>query len=747
MGKEIIMKRFINKSILLGSLVSISAPVLAQEAPQERADDSRTDSTEIIVTARKQNETILDAPASITVLTSDNLAAKNITKANELSGIVPGLVQTNGNGSLPATTFRGLGTNSSVPSAEPSVAYFVDGVYYSHLRDYTSPVYDLSHVELIKGTQSTLLGKNTSVGAISLVTNRPTDFFEGSIQYTHSFEMNGNRLEGFLNVPVSDRLQVRASFFANDEEGMVYNQYRDRNEPDLQDISGRLAIAWQPSDSVDIVFRYQHDDREQLGFQWELLQDPFGVVTGWAATYGQVLNTVPDGINNSGSDAVGVPISGPEQFEKQNTDRVNVAAEIDLGNHVVTLQTAYHDWQAPRYTELDQIGAFLFGIEEDEFTKTFTQEMRISSLGGERLDYLAGLYYYWNKWGNNPRIGGPDSNTVGFPITGISDTTLRQETNAYSAFASANYEVFDNFYVDIGGRFTHERRRGSMERVANGTIAIFSLPSFPFTRLEHLNNNSFDYSAGVRYEPNPDLLLYATYSRGSKSGGFQDSVAIPELAAYAPEAAFTTEIGAKLSIDGGFLALALFNTKVEDFQNNYTATVGGINRSLIGNTDIRSRGFEATGSYGLAPGLRVDGSLIYADGEYLNDFPGNGSVALAGQPLTRNPKWTGQIDLNYEGQINEDVELFGSATFDFASEAILQSLVTQSIAPRMGAHETLNSKLGVRFMNGVEVAVIGTNLTDERYVNFATGISATGGAYTGSINRGRVIALQLGYSF
>ncbi len=741
------MKRFTSKSIFLGGLVSMSAPVLAQEAPQGRDEESRAGSTEIVVTARKQNETVLDAPASITVLTSENLAAKNITKANELSGIVPGLVQTNGNGSLPATTFRGLGTNSSVPSAEPSVAYFVDGVYYSHLRDYTSPVYDLSHVELIKGTQSTLLGKNTSVGAISLVTNRPTDFLEGSIQYTHSFEMNGNRLEGFLNVPVSDRLQVRASFFANDEEGMVYNLFRDRNEPDLRDISGRLAVAWQPSDTVDIVLRYQHDDRDQLGFQWELLQDPLGIVSGWAGSFGQVLNTVPDRQNNTGSTALGVANAGPEQFEKQNTDRVNVHAEIELGDHVLTMQTAYHDWQAPRYTDLDQTAAYLFGVEEDEFTKSFTHEVRISSLGGERLDYLAGLFYYWNKWGNGYKVGGPISNTVGFPITGIADTTLRQKTEAYSAFASASYEVFDNFYVDIGGRFTHERKRGSMERDANGIIEVISLPSLPFTRLEPLNNDSFDYSAGIRYEPSPDLLLYATYSRGSKSGGYQDSVAVPELAAYSSETAFTTEIGAKWTIDGGFLALALFNTKVEDFQNNYTASIGGITRSLIGNTDIRSRGFEATGSYGLAPGLRVDGSLIYADGEYLDDFPGDGSVALEGHPLTRNPKWTGQIDLNYEGQLTDDVELFGSATFDFASEAVLQSLVTQAIAPKMEAHETLNSRLGLRFMDGFEVAVIGTNLTNEKYVTFATGISASGGAYAGSVNRGRVIALQVGYSF
>ena len=740
------MRKIGKTALLVSSAIAFAMPAYAQDNAEATTEEEFNDTGAIIVTARKQNETVLDAPASITVLTADNLSSKNISKANELTGIVPGLVQTNGNGSLPATTFRGLGTNSSVPSAEASVAYFVDGVYYSHLRDYTSPVYDLSHVELIKGTQSTLLGKNTSVGAISVVTNRPTQYLEGKIQYAHSFETNGNRVEGFLNVPITDRLQVRASFFANDEEGMVYNLFRERNEPDVRDLSARLAIAWQPTDTIDIVIRYQHDDRDQLGFQWELLQDPAGIVSGWAATYGQIINTVPDRQNNSGSAAVGVPVSGPEQFEKQNTDRINMLADVELGDHTLTWQTAYHDWQNPRYTELDQIGAYLFGIEEDEYTKTFTQELRISSPNEGRFSYLAGLYYYWNEWGNNPRTGGPDSNTVGFALTGISDTTLHQETNAYSAFASASYEPFDNFYVDIGGRFTHERKRGSMERVANGVMG-FIFPSFSFTRLEPLNNDSFDYSAGIRYEPTPDLLLYATYSRGSKSGGYQDSAALPELAVYLPETAFTTEIGAKLTIDGGYVALALFNTKVDDFQNNFTAQIGGVSRSLIGNADIRSRGFEATGSLGLAPGLRVDGSLIYADGEYLDDFPGDGSVALAGHPLTRNPKWSGQLNLNYEGDISEDVELFGSATFDFASEAILQSLVTQAIAPRMESHETLNARLGLRFKGGYEVAVIGTNLTDDDYVTFATGISTSGGAYTGSLNRGRVIALQFGYSF
>ena len=740
------MKRFVTRAILLTGVAMNASPVFAQDAEDESANGAEEDNGAIIVTARKQNETALEVPASITILDADAFGTKNITKANELTGIIPGIVQTNGNGSLPATTFRGLGTNSSVPSAEASVAYFVDGVYYGHLRDYTSPVYDISHVEFIKGTQSTLLGKNTSVGAISIQTNRPSHFLEGGINYTHSFELNGNRLEGFLNVPVTETLQVRAAFLANDEEGMVRNLFRDRREPDLRDVSARLSIAWQPTETIDVLVRYQHDDRDQLGFQWELLQDPAGRVAAWAATYGQVLNAVPDRRNNSGSAALGVPISGPEQFEKQKTDRVHVIVEAELGEHTLTSQTAYHEWRNPRYTEIDTIGAFLFGIEEDEFTESFSQEVRINSPFGGRFEYLAGLFYYWNKWGNNPITGGPISNTVGFPITGVSDTTLTQRTEAYSAFASGSYEVFDNFYVDLGGRFTHEEKNGSMARNSTGTIG-FSLPTVPLTAYEPLSVDAFDYNFGLRYEPTPDLLLYGTYSRGSKSGGYQDGAALPELAVYDPEEAISIEVGAKLAIDRGFVALALFNTNVNDFQNNFTATINGVSRSLIGNADIRSRGFEASGSIGLAPGLRVDGSLVYAKGEFREDFPFDGSVAIKGHPLSRNPEWSGQFNVEYEGDISDNVEFFSSATFDFASEAILQSLVTQAIAPRAEPHQTINASVGLRFMDGWEVSVVGTNLTDDDYVTFATGVSASGGAYVGSLNRGRVVAVKVGVNF
>lgn len=737
-------------------LASAAWPTIAAAqtppAPAEDATSADDDIGAIIVTARKQNETLLDAPATITVLTDDVLQGKNITNANQLGGIVPGLVMTPGVGGLPGTTFRGLGSNTAIFSLESSVAQYVDGVYLGHARNYVSPFYDVDRVEMIKGTQSTLLGKNTSLGAISISNRRPTDEFGYTLRLVHSFTIDGNRAEGAINVPLGDNVQFRGALFASQEQGFMYNDFKDRNEPRQTDLSGRLSLAFQPAETVNINLVYQHDRRRVRGQILQVLKDPAGVMAARGTAIGRPVDVVPDRVNSAGSDPLGGTVAGPDPFDRQNTDRLTGIIDVELGDHTLTAQTAYVRWKAPRATDLDFTAANLFNLVDEERDDIFSQEIRINSPNTGPIQYLAGVYFYKNNYDYDRLFQGSPSNTVGFPFTGSSSGQARHKTTTYSAFVSVSAELFDGLKISGGARYTREKKEGTFVRTATGSLAG-AFPPVPFTTYTPQVTHPLDYDFGAQYKPNEDVLLYVTHSKGSKSGGYQDFPTTAAGAPYFPETAYSTEAGLKWNFRGGnYLTAAVFNTLVKDFQTGYTTAVGNpaVSQTVIGNSDIRSRGFEANAAFRPLPGLKLDASIVYAKSIFLDNFPvATAAVARKGDPLTRAPKWSGKLGFDYDTAVNSDLTFFMGGSVDFASTALHQFIVPQPDAPRLESHQLVDAKIGIRDETaGWEFAVIGTNLTNERYAVFATSISGGGTginnrAFYGAINRPRVIALQL----
>ena len=759
MRRSLVAVALLTGTILAGSAVAQTAPASDTGAAPAPAQEGRTEpalddgsanqasSADIVVTALKQGQTVLEAPATITVLEPQALAAKNIVAGNQLNAIVPGLTMSVGVGGLPGTSFRGLGSNSAVFSLEPSVAEYIDGAYMPHARDYVAPIYDVDHIEFIKGTQSTLLGKNTSLGAISIVNRRPGRQFGLSAQYTHSFELDGNRVQAALNLPVSDTLQLRAAVFASKEHGWVRNVVFRRDEPVQRDLSGRIMLAWQPSDAIDVFASYQHDYRRLRGQSLEVVNDPTGTIATRSTRAGAPFDTNAIGISASGSLATGGTTAGPNPFDRQDTDRLNAIVDFKLGDHTLTSQSAYTTWKSPRVTDLDYTPAHLFNIIDDERSKTFTQELRLASPTGERLTYLFGLFYYYNRWSYGRTFGGAPSNTVGFPLVGraVSQTVL--PTRAYSAFASGTFEIVDGLKLDGGLRYTHEKKEGRFQRATTGNL-VANFPNVPFTIYAPQKTDPLDYNVGVRYEPSNRILLYGSYSKGSKSGGFQDAPTTAAGAPFRPETAYSTEIGAKARFAGGFVTIAGFNTKVNDFQTSYTTPIGNpaVVQTVVGNSDVRSRGVEANASLEPLPGLTIGGNVVYADSKFTDDFPATGAVGLKGDRLTRAPKWSGNATIDYAGEVSDGYELFGGARLDFASRTLYQFTRPQPLAPFGESRGTVDARVGVRSTTqGWEVALLGTNVFDRRYVEFATSITAGGGAYYGSFNRPRVIALQLTY--
>ncbi|HET6970437.1 MAG TPA: TonB-dependent receptor [Phenylobacterium sp.] len=724
----------------LAVILFASSAVPQVAAAAEAANAAPATVEEVVVTALKQNTTALDTPATVAVMSRETLAQKNITTANQLSGVTPGLVMSVGVAGLPGVSFRGLGSNSAVFSLEPSVGQYQDGVYLGHARAYVSPLYDIDHVEFIQGTQSTLLGKNVSLGAISIVNRRPGGQFGWDANLTHSFKIDGDRFDGALNVPVSDKVSVRAAVLASRDEGYLQNSFLRRSEARQDDVSGRLMVAVRPTEALDVLVSYQHDRRRLSGQDLQAVTDPAGVVLAWSTAAGAPLSV---GVDRSVTAQRAVSAKADrDPFDRQSTDRLNLIANYDLGGSTtLTWQSAYVHWWSHRATDLDFTSANLFGLDDDEKDAEFTQEVRLASAAIARTHVVAGVFYYRDSW-DYARFFEGAANVAKFPLTGQVSSLSRFKTSSYSAFGSATFDVTDTLKLDGGVRYTHERKTGRFQRAGSGVLSAL-FPVVAQTTYTPQVTDPFDYNVGVRWQPTSRLLAYASYAKASKSGGFQDAPTTVAGAPFLPETAYSAEAGVKARLDRGYVTAAVFDTKIDDFQTSYTASVGNppVSQTVVGNSQVRSTGAQANASYELIPHLKLDAEVVYAHSRFRQDFS---TLTKAGDALTRAPTWSGHVGARYEAPVDDGLTLFAGASVEFASLTRYQFVWAQPLAPIGKVHQILDAQVGLRGKGGAwEVAVLGTNLGDDRYAVFATSISAGGGAYYGQYNRPRVIAVQL----
>jgi outer membrane receptor protein involved in Fe transport len=737
------MNRHVARAALVASCCLAPLAAAAQSAP---ADPNAVE--EIVVMARKQGERLLDAPATITVIEQQKLEAANITNANQLTGIVPGLITMQGTAGTSAA-FRGVGSTSADPGMESSVATFVDGVYLGHPRDFILPMYDIAQIELVKGTQSTLLGKNTSLGAIAITSRRPGSVVGYDLAYTYSDGIEGHRIQGGVDIPLEGGFAMRLAGIYNDEQGFVRNDYLNETGRQVQEASGRITLAGPISDFGDVTLIYQHDDRDGKGHNFEILSDPIGVVRARALALGQTnFEAIGNDRAYSGYDAVGPgAIPGGPQYDKQRGDRAVGILTFDLNDYVVTAQTSWVQWRSSRSTDLDFTRARLLEFSDREKNGIFSQEVRISSLQDGPFSWLAGIYYYDNRWTLQRSTFGQSGGGL-FPLAGFSESAITIFTTAWSGFASANYKLSDQFTVTGGLRYTNEEKTATYSRRSGGVFASPTIaPAIPVTTLPSSTSKDLDGDIGLQFRPQDRTLIYLTWSKGSKSGGYQNGPLTLAVAPYDGETAYTTELGAKFDFPGrGFVTAALFDTRVKDFQVSRAQVVNGLVQTTISNGDIGTRGAEVAGSWRVSDDLTLNGNVVYAPAKFRKDFPEGVTplVAYEGMPLPRAPEWTAEIGARYVRAVTDALDLRLEGKVGYASDSDLQFRSTDPLAPVSKAHTFVDAQVALaNGQSGWEVALIGTNLTDERYVTFTTGASASPDAYYGTLSRPRVIALQL----
>ncbi|MBX7197807.1 MAG: TonB-dependent receptor [Rhodospirillaceae bacterium] len=739
---------------------------------------------EIVVTAQSREESSRDTPISLEVVSGDKLQDANIGKAEDLQYLVPNFSMTE-TGISTNIFIRGIGSGIN-QAFEQSVGYYIDGVSYPRAQQTRMPFLDVGRIEVLRGPQIILFGKNSVAGALSIVTARPTNTFEGYLNASHEFEENENVAEGALSGPVGDRVRVRVAGRYRGSDGYVRNLTLNRDEPRHRDYTGRGTVEVDVTENLMASLKIEYNKFDSVGRQIEILNErPVAAGPFATRTYSQILvglGASTSVLNNTLDDQRSS--NGDFSNNDQQTYLFNLAWK--LGDYELKSSSAFTGLRYKELCDCDYTGANLFTAGLAEKYRQFSQELRLTSPIAEYYDFVAGAYYQSSKHDYSDYIavlpGSPLITLINLRQAGAG--TLLTNTQAarvalvndkmYAAFGQINFRPMSQFEIQAGGRLSSEDKDGnrtlSVQTAAGGPLPaaqaaaavvyanVFRITSTNLSALGPTGaafigqlgslpvsaarkETRFSPDLKLVYKPADDLMLYASWSRGYKSGGFDfranNRGVSPTMAAsfeFKDEKAMNYEVGAKTVFADGKAEfnIGAYYTKFDNLQISVFDGTLGFN---VGNAaSSRSEGIEASARWRLSRYFALSGDLAITDfkfnsfrngqcyfGQAANvDLDGNGTLDLcdySGKTNQMVSKSQGTIaaEANYPivagYRVDGSVDMFFTSKY-FASATLDPDLVQPGYA-------TFNARLGFGPESQMwQIALVGHNLTDKRILLF-----------------------------
>ncbi|HTG63648.1 MAG TPA: TonB-dependent receptor [Sphingomicrobium sp.] len=624
----------------------------AQPAAEVDASADASATRDIVVTARRTEETLQRVPASISAFNERALDRIQATDPTGLQGAVPNLNIVQGRGSSNAMNIyiRGIGQPDALQTFDPAVGVYVDDVYLSRIRGTQLDLLDLERVEVLRGPQGTLYGKNTIGGALKFVTRKPGQQFRATgsvaIGSYDQFEVKGS-----ASGPVSETLAAGFAVMRAKRDGFVEDAADDREYNDKDTVAGRAALAFTPSSTVriDLSADYAHDDAKlNVGQPLNSLTYLIG---------GGVLLALPSNPDPDDYDFKGRTTPGLPNSTKMTHWGLAGTAAIDL-TEALTLKsiTAFRKLKTDDYVDIDatekEVGDVFVGVDQ----KQLSQELQLALTAG-RLTGVAGLYYLKENIDSHQEAYADD--LIG-PLLG-NPTFLRTiddklETTSYAAYANASFEITPELRLSAGARYTHEKKDYfRTTSTFSSSPLLTSVTPFLFDVKDHWND--FSPMASLDYQFSPNVMVYARFAKGFKSGGFNGRAnSVAERTQYEPEKVTSYEIGLRSTIaDQLRFNLTGFYNDYKDFQARVAGT--GLDPvtdlpspvlSVINAGKLQIKGVELETAWTPLKEVLVDAQIGYLDADYkeFDDgrFP-NGSRAF--QTPAFAPKWTMRFGAQY----------------------------------------------------------------------------------------------------
>lgn len=785
------MTRMTKASLQFASLVGmgvLSAATSAQPMLEE-----------VIVTASKRVQGMQDVPIALSVMSGEKITDQGIGSLEDMAVFLPNVHIAEG-GAGDQLFIRGVGSGINY-SFEQSVGTFVDGVYFGRGQASRSAFLDIARVEVLKGPQSTLFGKNTIAGAISVTTARPGDEFEGSVELTSEPEFDGWGATLTLSGPLSDTLGARLVVKRDETDGYMKNTFKNRDERQAENTVGRIVLDWQATDDLNLLFKYETGETETLG-----RQDVISIATPFAID--RYREADPNFSASFGYDKSAQNISGlisDDQFHDSEWDIATLTAEWSLGEYTLKSITGYVNYEFINYLDSDYGPLQFIARGRDEQHKQFTQEFLLSSPIGETVEYLAGVFYQDEELDHDSvtdvLLGNAGIGGGAFDASG--ESTFVQDASTLSAFVQATFNVRDDFRVIAGARYSRDEKEISKNSILgapfdggnlNTSLAGiydallnfstvhsfkdgvatrcpgigFECVSEPFDTDRTESNVTGDLT--LQWDTTEDIMAYFKVGNGYKAFGFDQANGrgLFDAQDYEEEEVIAYELGAKMDLLDGRarLNVALFFSEFEDVQ---VSTFDGYAGFVVGNAaESEVKGLELDGSIALTEELTLTGSVAYLDAEY-KSFPdaacnepqviawiaagGRRNTCLqdlSGEPLQFSPELAGSVSVEYFTSITDAMDIRLTADLNYSDDhhvaADLDPILEQD------SFTKINARIELAGSNGSwSLAVLGKNLTDEKTSTWGNDVPLAGQGFSGTyfqhIDAPRSFELQARYNF
>jgi len=747
---------------------------------------------EIVVTSRRRSEVLQDVPIPISVVGRAQIEESgsfNVTRVKEL---IPSIQMYTSNPRNTGVNIRGIGSPFGLTNdgLDPGVGYYVDGVYYARPAAATLDFIDIDRIEVLRGPQGTLFGKNTSAGAFNIVTRKAS--FTPDYSFETSFGNYGYiQAKASVTGPISKKFAARLSFSGTQRNGVIENVRTGKFTNDINNLGFRGQLLYKPSENTFITLAADASDQQPDGYA----QVVAGVVPTLRPAYRQ-FNAIISDLNYTlpSLNAFDRKIDHDTPWNSGNElGGISLNAETKLGPGTLTSTTAWRYWNWDPSNDRDFTGLQALAKSQNPAEhRNWSQEVRYAGQLTEKLSGVVGIFYIDQE----VKINGTEesgsaqwrfsqsSTSAIWKTPGLLEgygiyTNASIKSQSAAAFASIDWEFAQGFHILPGVRINYDNKDVDYNRVARGGLqttdaALLAIKNGVYSNQSYLasaDEKNFTYSLTASYRPGNRLNAFATYSTSFKPVGVNvaglptvNGAAATDLAVIRPEDTKHYELGIKSTPADNFtLNLTFHNSDIKDYQTNVQSPQLGVNRGYIANAErVNVNGIELDATIKANQHFSFNGAAAYTDAKYVRftnaPLPleetgltvGGVQVAfkdISGGLLPGISKWAGSVG----GEYNTPTKFFNKdAKFFTAIDGYYRSSFSSSPSPsaflNIDGYTLLNARIGYKATKGLSAYVWGRNLFNKDYFEQLLPAGGNAGHYAGVLGDPRTYGLTLRYA-